>query len=224
MKDCIILFDLDGTLIDSTEAIYESFCVAYSELGGEIPSRESIIQLIGHTLEDMFIKLGIKEEYATRYVARYKEHYRTVSIPKTVLLANAKNAITLAGSFAMLGVVTTKTGRFSRELLEHFGLLGFFETVIGREDVTHVKPHAEPILKALGSFETSRQILESGRVFMIGDTPLDIMSAQNAGVNDIGVLSGYANENILKTYTKNIANNALEAICLIRDRLGIKGV
>ena len=92
----IILFDLDGTIIDSTEAILESFEKAYTSFSKEVPSAESIKSLIGLPLDLMFVKLGVDESEKMAYVKAYKEHYQTIHTEKTVLLPRVKEAIELA--------------------------------------------------------------------------------------------------------------------------------
>ena len=202
-----ILFDLDGTIIDSTEAILESFRVAFETFGGAVPSNELIKNEIGHTLENMFRTLGIEERRVDEHVMAYKMHYRTIHCKKTVLIEGAKEAVEEASRFATLGVVTTKTGQYSRELLEHLGLMYHFEILIGREDVNFPKPHAEPILKALVKLEHDRN-----RTWMIGDTCMDINSAKNAEILSIAVTSGYATHSMLKKCSSTICNNIVEAI------------
>jgi len=203
----IILFDLDGTLIDSTEAILESFHNAYDFFNEKHPSDEEIKALIGHPLDVMFSRLGIDQERVWDFVNVYKEHYRKISTQKTVLLPHAREAVELASSFAKLGIVTTKTGKYSRVLMEHFGLMDKFEVLIGRENVEHPKPHAEPILKALEVFD-----IKDKNIWMIGDTELDLISADAAGINSIGVLSGYDTKERLQKFTNNIFNDTYEAV------------
>lgn len=205
-----ILFDLDGTLIDSTEAILESFHRSYEILGGENPSDDAIKALIGHTLEDMYLRLGRAPDEVGTYVQTYKAHYRLISKQKTVLLPRAREAIETAAGFAKLGIVTTKTGLYSRELLEHFGVMERFGVLIGREDVIHAKPHPEPVRKAL-----ERLSADPAGSWLIGDTRLDAGSALKAGIGCVGVLSGYDNEEQLRTLTPFIVQDALEAVRFI---------
>ena len=150
-KNAIILFDLDGTLIDSTPAIYTSFCEVYKERGLTPPSLDCVKQGIGHTLEDMFLAQGITKDKVNEYVQSYRIFYRAQMETGTTLLPNAKEAVVLGYEFAHLGVVTTKRGDFSAKLLESFGILRYFSTVIGIENVSNPKPHSEPIISALDS-------------------------------------------------------------------------
>lgn len=209
----IILFDLDGTLIDSTEAILESF--HRSLVLHNLPSvkDEDIKALIGYPLDIMYGNLGVDKVHIDTLIATYKEHYRDISREKTELLQNAREAVLLAKEFATLGIVTTKTGLYSRELMEHFELMHHFAVLIGREDVTHPKPNAEPILKALQSLETDNK-----EIWMIGDTKLDLLAAKNANVNSIGVLSGYDTHETLKEFGDVVLSDALEAALFLQSR------
>jgi len=213
----VILFDLDGTLIDSTEAILESFHRSLATHGvlGAIED-SAITSQIGHTLESMFAGVGIPAEKVDEHVRSYKLHYREISRLKTVLLPGAKEAIYEASQFARLGIVTTKTGLYSRELMEHFGVMEHFEVLIGREDVENPKPHPEPILKALEKMKA-----ESVSAWMIGDTRLDVEASQKAGIGCVAVTSGYDNKEQLITLTDIILSDALQAVRYIAER-GLK--
>ena len=208
----IILFDLDGTLIESTNAIVSTFHHAYDIQGSVHPSDEAIKSLIGYPLDIMFSKLGVEESRVWDYVDSYKQRYRTISKTHTELLPWTKEAVELASNFATLGIVTTKTGLYSQELMEHFGIMDYFSTLIGREHVENPKPHEEPILKALENIG-----IKDDDVWMIGDTKLDLLSAKNAGVNSIGVLSGYDQKEILEKYTAHIFENAFDAVKYLKN-------
>ncbi len=207
----VILFDLDGTVIDSTEAILDGFRVAFETFGGDVPKDEMIKKEVGHTLENMFLTLGVKSSQVDAHVHAYKMHYRIISCEKTTLLEGAREAIEKASRFATLGVVTTKTGEYSKILLEHMDLIKYFDVLIGREHVKHPKPHKEPILKALAKMEHDRS-----RCWMIGDTCMDIESAKSANIHSIAVTSGYATRPILEECASNICKNVKEAIEIIK--------
>jgi len=207
MKNKIILFDLDGTLIDSTEAILESFAVAFQTFGDAVPNAESIKAEIGHPLDVMFCTLGVNEDKVWDYVNAYKMHYREISCLKTVLLKDAKEAVELAAKYAILGVVTTKTAKYSIELLEYMELMHYFDVLIGREDVTYPKPHPEPIEKALAKLPS-----DTSEIWMIGDTCMDMLAAKAANVSAVGLTCGYGTAESLATCTDNIYQNVLQAV------------
>lgn len=206
----VILFDLDGTLIDSTEAILESFSVAFETFDSPVPHEDLIKAEIGHPLDDMFATLGVESTLVDAHVKAYKMHYRKISCAKTVLLPQAREAVELASEHATLGVVTTKTAKYSIELLEHMGLMAYFDVLIGREDVENPKPHPEPIFKALSKLQSDKRIH-----WMIGDTPMDILAAKAANINSVAVTCGYADEASLLEHTQNLSKTALDAVKFI---------
>jgi len=208
----IILFDLDGTLIDSTPAILESFQVAFETFNKKNPKDEEIKKLIGLPLDIMFEKLGVETSKKWDYVDAYKKHYRPISKQKTTLLPFAKETIIEASKIATLGIVTTKTAKYSEELMKHFNVMEYFKVLIGREDVQNPKPHPEPILKALKKLKYNNH-----KAYMIGDTCLDSISAKEAGIFSIGVLSGYGDETKLRECSDFIFQNSLKAIAFLKS-------
>jgi phosphoglycolate phosphatase len=208
----IILFDLDGTLIESTDAIVSTFHHSFKMHNVPLVEDEKIKQLIGYPLEIMYAELGIAENNILDFVDTYKEEYRKISTQKTELLPNALEAIELASTFAELGIVTTKTGKYSKVLLEHFNLMKYFKVLVGREDVDKPKPDAEPIIKALKSFD-----FKGKDVYMIGDTKLDLLCAKNAKVNSIAVLCGYGKKEELQKFTKIILDDTLQAVKYLKS-------
>ena len=203
----IILFDLDGTLIDSTEAILESFAVAFKAFGQAVPEDRLIEAEIGHPLDVMFPTLGVAQEEVDDYVKAYKRHYRKIACAKTILLPQAREAVEFASKFAILGVVTTKTAKYSVELLEDMGLMHYFDVLIGREDVENPKPDPEPIQKALAKLP-----LDTRHIWMVGDTCMDMHAAKAAKVGAVGVTCGYGTKESLSKCTDNLYHNSLSAV------------
>jgi len=213
-KKIVILFDLDGTLIDSTEAILASFHFAFKDQGFKFSgTNKDIEDLVGYPLDHMFNKLGVPKENVWDFVDSYKSNYKKISEAQTVLLENAKESVMLASTFATLGVVTTKTTLYSIPLLKNFGILEQFDTIIGRQEVKNPKPHPEPIFKACEALD----VTPTKDVFMIGDTKLDIIAANEAKISSVAVLSGYGDKKELSSFATNICNDTLEAVELIKN-------
>lgn len=203
-----LLFDLDGTLIDSTSAILASFDFAFQSFDKKPASHEDITRLIGLPLDKMFAKLRVNEGEIAAFIKAYKQNYEKIYLAQTTLLPLAKEALECAFSFADVGVVTTKTSLFSKNLLEYLGVGGFIKCVVGREDVREPKPSAEPILKALELLQKDKNT-----AFMIGDTHIDIEAARNAGIKCVAVSCGYEKE----VQNDLLAPNAFEAVKLIKE-------
>lgn len=206
----IILFDLDGTLIDSTDAIVSTFRFAFKEQGFDFRGNDKNIKdLIGYPLDIMFERLGVSKQKVWDYVDSYKNRYRVISVEQTTLLENAFEAVQLASKIARVSVVTTKTRMYTIPILDNFNITQYFEVITGRENVENPKPHPEPILKTLAQMNYDKN---SDDVWMIGDTKLDLICANEAKVNAIGVLCGYSDEEELLNYTNIVKKDALEAI------------
>ena len=207
-----ILFDLDGTLIDSTEAIVSSFQDSFEYFGNTPPKENEITALIGYPLDIMYSSLGVNRERVSDFVTVYKKYYRERSKSMTQLLPNATKAIELASSFATLGIVTTKTGLYSKELLEYMNIMQYFEVIIGREDVINPKPHPEPVLKALEFLNANKS-----KSWMIGDTTMDLEAAKYANIQSIALSCGYGKEQEFTKFTKYVKKSALEAVLFIEN-------
>ena len=135
-KNKIILFDLDGTLIDSTNAIVSTFKHSFNELNFNFKGDdENIKSLIGYPLDIMYKELGVDESKVWDFVDAYKNRYKIISKEQTTLLEDAYEALELASEIARVSVVTTKTRMYTMPLLEHFNIAQFFEIVTGRENV-----------------------------------------------------------------------------------------
>ena len=212
-----ILFDLDGTLIDSTPAILDGFGAAFRAHGATAPKPEAVKALVGHPLDVMFAGLGAPTQLVPDYIAAYKARYEQIFLEQTSLLDGAAGALALASKVADVGVVTTKTSKFSVILLEHLGVMKFIKTVIGRDDVVNPKPDPEPINRALERLgNTNAQ--DKANAFMIGDTTMDLEAAKRADVAGVGLVCGYGNEADLREHSNLIFKNAFEAVKFIAGR------
>ena len=180
-----ILFDLDGTLIDSTPAILDGFDTAFKAQGKDAPNHDELKSLVGHPLDVMFARLGAPQNLIDDYIKAYKIRYEQIYLAQTLLLPFAKNAVSLASSIADVGIVTTKTSKFS----------------------LNPKPNAEPVNLALAKLGKDKR-----NAFMIGDTHMDLMAAKNAGIKGIGLTCGYADAQSLKEHSDLIFQNAYEAV------------
>ena len=208
-----ILFDLDGTIIDSTEAILESFHYACSQEKLNNIDFSLIKSLIGYPLFDMCKKIGVPEKQINSCINNYKIHYRKISYKQTTLIKNAKESLKLAKSFSKTCAVTTKLGQRSIGLLKHLGIWEYFDDIVGFDDVSKPKPDKEPIMLAMNKLNSNKD-----ETWMIGDTSMDMQSANNADISGISVLSGYQSEEELRVWSDIITKDSLEAVLFIKGQ------
>ena len=205
----VILFDLDGTLINSTSAIVGCFNHSFKELEFDFKGDdEDIKNEIGYPLDIMYANLGVDKQKVWDFVDSYKKEYRKISIDQTSLLPNAVESVKLASTFARLAIVTTKTTEYTIPLLEHLDIMKYFETIIGRQEVQNPKPHPEPVLKCLENMN----LKPHKNIFMVGDTKLDLIAGNEAGVSTVAVLCGYGKKEDMEEYTSIITDDSLEAV------------
>ncbi|RDW15692.1 pyrophosphatase PpaX [Oceanobacillus chungangensis] len=175
-----VLFDLDGTLIDTNQLIIDSFKYTFDHYQLSF-TEEEIIEFNGPPLIDTFHK--IDPERVDEMIAKYREHnitehdkyVKAFPLVRETLEELKKNDIRLA-------IVTTKMKTTALKGLALTGLDSYFDTIITLDDVTHPKPHPEPVVKAMQALDA-----EASRTLMVGDNSHDIESGNNAGVLTAGV-------------------------------------
>jgi pyrophosphatase PpaX len=190
-----VLFDLDGTIVDTNELIIESFLHVLNVHVSLIISREEIIPQMGLPLADQFRYFSgrpvVDDLVAAYRVYNASRHDELVKVFPNVI--EVVNALVQAG-FG-LGVVTTKMRASSERVLGMYGLLEHMQTVITLDDVEQPKPHPEPVLKAIEQLGA-----QPHETLMIGDSPIDIQSAQRAGARSAAVAWSLKGPKVLQTY------------------------
>ncbi len=172
-----ILFDFDGTLIDSYPAIAASVNFIRQQRGAPPLSVAEVKQHVGRG-PDYLLGHTVPGYEAAIDIARYREHHPTVMFDATVLLPDAAEALaTLHAAGKRLGLCSNKPRLFSGRLLEHLGIAVLFDIVLGPEDVPRPKPAPDMLRAAL-----ARLALPADRVLYVGDMTVDIETARAAGV------------------------------------------
>jgi len=201
-----VVFDLDGTFIDSTPAIVESFYHTFDTLGITRPAEEAIVTSIGHILEDQFALLAECDPHEC--VAIYRTHYVTVARELTSLQPGAEAAAArLREAGLKIGFATSKKREYAEMILDHLGMLDYFESRIGPHDVTHPKPHPEAILKSAEQLN-----LNHAEFFFVGDTDFDVKAAHAAKVRCLCVTTGYNTREQLEALEPELVVDSLDEI------------
>lgn len=190
-----VLFDLDGTLTDPGIGITNSVAYALKKYGIEVEDRKSLYPFIGPPLQDSFMKYyGFSEEKALEAIWCYREYFADKGLFENEVYEGVRE---LLGKIRQSGrktvVATSKPEEFAVRILEHFGLLEYFDVVAGASMDEKRNKKGDVIRYAMekGGFS------DEGTV-MIGDREHDIFGAKENGMDSIGVLYGYGDREELE--------------------------
>ena len=183
-----ILFDLDGTLIDASAAIIETFNSVMNRFGLDPWTNSRITASIGRPLMTLFKEVGpdCRSFQLQQMLKAYEELAREEDPRAVRLKPNVRRTLVTLGKNAQMGVVTSRRRRGARNILRRFELEKYFSAIIGIESVDRPKPDAEPLRLALDLLGVPPE-----EALMVGDTPDDVRSARNAGVRSAGVTTGH---------------------------------
>ncbi|WP_335871603.1 pyrophosphatase PpaX [Bacillus sp. 2205SS5-2] len=208
-----ILFDLDGTLIDTNELIISSFLHTLNYYFPNDYQREDVLTFIGPPLEESFEKVAPDqvEEMVKRYRAYNLEHHdklvKEFSGVKETVVALHELGYKLA-------IVSTKIRSVVIKGLELMNLRPYFDVIIALDDVTNAKPDPEPLYKALEALGSLPE-----EACMIGDNHHDILAGKNANTTSIGVAWSAKGRGYLEDYHPDYI---LEEMPDLLDLLGVK--
>lgn len=200
-----VLFDLDGTLLNTKELIDRSFIHTFEHFRPTLRlSDEELDSFFGPSLKQTFSRYSDDETEIAEMIAYYRSFNVEAHDEMVTAFPGAKALIrTLSKKGYHVGVVSSK----KKDLVEHgldlFGMLPYMEIIIGEEEVTHPKPDPEGIKMALAA-------CGSKKALYVGDGVGDIEAGKAAGIDTVGVLYSKRKEQILAaspTYTiKNLAD------------------
>jgi phosphoglycolate phosphatase len=211
----LIVFDIDGTLIDSQDFIVEAQRRAFTAHGMDVPGRETSLSIVGLSLTEAFTALvgaaGPVASLADAYRTAWHEMREEATFAEAFYPGAFETVTALAKrDDMMLGIATGKAKRGVNHLFDRCGWHSLFQTV-QTSDNHPSKPAPDMILAALA--ETG---VAPASTFMIGDTTYDMQMAQAAGVHGLGVSWGYhSGEDLRKAGAEAIIHDFAELLTLI---------
>ena len=184
----IIIFDLDGTLVNSIRDITNALNYVLQSFSVSALSPEEVAGMVGegaHKLvENALQKYGLDVPVAP-LVERYTKRYSVHLTDCTTLYPHVPE--TLAGlSDHRMALVSNKTELLSRRILDAFGLTGYFDMIVCADTIPQRKPLPDPLLHVL-----SAQGVPVGRAVMVGDSEIDIAAGKACSMRTIAVTHGY---------------------------------
>ena len=181
-----ILYDLDGTLVDSIELILLSARHAFVGFPDRVPSDDEWRGHIGRPLMTVLREYAGDEPGAERLLARYRE-YQLANHDR--LLHAYDGILDVLRGFAAAGhpmaIVTSKSDWLAQRALDFVGISDLFGALVGCDTCVNHKPHPEPVERALALLGE-----ETSNAMFVGDSPHDIQSGLAAGVYTVGATWG----------------------------------
>lgn len=185
------LFDLDGTLLDSRDAVIDAVAWTADRYAPGHFSREELVARFGESFDDFLAEVAAtagvtdKREVLEKYFAYVREHHEQ----HVRLFPYVREGLEkLKAEGCQLAIVTNKQREFAVEGLQLAGIAHLFDVIVALDDVSQGKPSAEPVQMALRELG-----IRPEQAMMIGDSRYDVQAAIGAGVQSV-VLEWYGQE------------------------------
>ena len=188
MSRPVVIFDLDGTLVDSAPDIHAAGVAMLEEAGLPPVTYEETRSFIGNGMpklvERMMQATGADMRRHELMLRRFLEHYAAAPAERSALYPGVAEAVAALAAEYPLGICTNKLAGPSRAVLEHFGLLGHFATIVGGDSLPAIKPSPAPLMRAIAD-------LEGEPALYVGDSEVDAETAEAALVTFALFTGGY---------------------------------
>lgn len=187
----LVVFDLDGTLIDSARDISESLNITFKKLGYQPLPEETIHQFVGNGVRPLIERSVIAAGHPGRLedtLESFRDVYQERLLHHTKLFEGAYLTLeSLKRSGKSLGLVTNKPARFAFPILEALNLERFFDGgAVAGDTLNVIKPAPDALLKIAETTKTDPRL-----TVMVGDSAVDINTGKNAGAKTVGVTYGF---------------------------------
>ncbi len=208
-----IVFDLDGTIIDSYQTIFKTTLKVLKELKINTPIDEKeFYKRIGQHFIDIFREMNIPVNDFEKFIGIYKDHYFDFINDSEIYPGVIETLHSLVEKRIRISLLTTKVQSQADKIINHFNLRKYFSFVMGRRDGIANKPSAEPLLFICGKLN-----VEPKNTLMVGDTELDIQCGKNAGTRTCGAAYGYrTKEQLVNESPDFIISNITELNDLVK--------
>jgi phosphoglycolate phosphatase len=222
----LIVFDLDGTLIDSSVDLCNSINAALTHFN-KPPLPEPVIASYIGDGASMLVRRALgdpegdihDEEYVTEVLAYFLDYYRIHKLDFTYVypgVISSLEAIHAAWPDTLMAVLTNKPVNPSRDICAHFGLARFFFQNYGGNSFHTKKPDPHGLLTLIDEASAiTGQTIAPAQTLMVGDSHVDILTARNAGTQSIGCTFGLAPQSLITTPPDHLANTPTDWLTIL---------
>ncbi len=208
-----VLFDLDGTLVDSNELIIFSFKKTLEKFNPDVRySREQIIDMIGPPLAETFSYINTNPKIIQEMIDFYRYVYKENEFAYISIYDNVIQMLDILKAKGFnLGIVTTKFKESAIPSIKHFGLDQYITHYSFLDTVDEHKPSPKPIYHVLNSFKNVEKAI------MVGDNVSDILAGKNAGILTCGIEWSLAKDKIKALNPDYWINNYMDLVKIINE-------
>lgn len=189
----LLIFDLDGTLVDSKLDLANSVNAALGHMGRQPIDNELVYSYVGNGAPVLMRKAMAPEagdDQVKQALEFFLAYYREHMLDNTYLYPGVREALDrLLAEKIKMAVLTNKPVRFSQILIDGLGLGGHFLRIYGGNSFEHKKPHPIGVEKLLAETGVARE-----RAMLVGDSAVDVRTARNANIKACGVTYGFQPE------------------------------
>ena len=187
MKKKLVIFDLDGTLLNTSEGIVRCHQYAHTEMGKTPPSEAALRQVIGAALFDTYVTtFGFSETDARRAVDIYRDRYAEKGVHEAYVYPGIKALLqNLKSDGLSLMVATLKKEEFAKRMLAEFGIASYFTCIFGM-DGKDKKRKVDLLLQCVRKAD-----VDISDAVLVGDSFYDYQGATECGMDFVGVTYGF---------------------------------
>ena len=212
MKYPYIIFDFDGTVVDTGEGIIKSLQYSFEQMGHEVPDMSDLKKFIGPPIYYSYTHFyGVSEDEVEAYIKKYRERYTVKGIYECHVYDGMRELlVSLKQKGVKLGIASSKPERLIYDVANYLNLTDLFDAIVGvKIDDSNHSTKTGLVLECMEKLGAA----DKSKVLMVGDRCFDIDGAAGAGVDSCGALWGYGSrEEFMEHKATYIVGTAKEII------------
>lgn len=210
-----VIFDFDGTVVDTGEGILKSLQYSFEQMGHEVPDLFDLKKFIGPPIHYSYVTFyGIAEAEVEQYIKKYRERYRKIGIYECFIYDGVLETIkALKKNGVKIGIASSKPISLIYDVMDYLKITEYFDAVVGTQfDDSNHPGKTDLVLESMQKLSDT----DKKRTLMVGDRYFDIDGATGAGVDSVGVTYGYGSrEEFMEHGATYIIDNAKELLNIL---------
>ncbi len=210
----LVIFDLDGTLVDAYQAVASSMNYTLDAIGCPLADDATIKRTVGWGIRHLVATFS-GEENVDKALSIYRQHHARALKSGTTCLPGAKKLIEqLKAQGYKLAIASNRPARFTHIILKHLRIQPFFDHVVCGDEVKHPKPAPDMLTQILTKYS-----LDPSEALYVGDMTIDVQAGQAAGIKTAAVITGSSDrEEIIRLKPLRIMDHILDVADILAEK------